>query len=186
MHKKLTLLLATGALGTAVAGCGTSKAPGIVLAPSGGATTSTTAAAVTTPKTGALSKEPTIAKPTGAAPKQLVVKNLITGTGATAAAGDTIVVNYVGALYSNGKVFDSSWKDGSTFTATLASSASASGGTSVIPGWVKGLVGMKVGGRRQLIIPPSLAYGSQASGSIPANSTLIFDIDLLKVEKPAS
>jgi peptidylprolyl isomerase len=177
MHKKLTLLIAAGALGTAVAGCGTTKAPGISLAPSAGPTTSTT---VTTPSTGALSKQPTIAKPTTPAPKKLVVKDLVTGSGATAKAGDTITVNYVGALYSNGKVFDSSWSRKQTFTTTLSA---GSGG--VIEGWVKGVAGMKVGGRRQLIIPPSLAYGSQKSGTIPANSTLIFDIDLLKVTPAA-
>jgi len=183
MHKKLTLLIAAGALGTAVAGCGTTKAPGISLAPSGGPIT--TPAPVTTPTSGPLSKQPTIAKPTGPAPTKLVVKNLVDGTGATAKAGDTVVVNYVGALYTTGKVFDSSWSRKQTFTATLSATPSASGGTSVIPGWVKGLAGMKVGGRRELIIPPSLAYKNQKSGSIPANSTLIFDIDLLKVEPAA-
>jgi peptidylprolyl isomerase len=181
MPKTLTLLLAAGALGAAVAGCGSSRAQGIVTVPAGGPTASTTTPAVTTPKTGALSKEPTISAGKGAPPTKLVVNNLVTGTGATAEPGDTIVVNYVGALYKNGKVFDSSWKDGQTFSTTL--SASSTTGSGVIEGWVKGLAGMKVGGRRQLIVPPSLAYGNQASGSIPADSTLIFDIDLLKVTK---
>jgi peptidylprolyl isomerase len=181
MPKKLTLLIAAGALGTAVAGCGTARVAGIVPAPSQGATAASTTATTSTPTSGPLSKEPTIAKPTGAAPTKLVVKDLVKGTGATAEPGDTIVVNYVGALYKTGKVFDASWKDGSTFTTTLASSSTSGGG--VIEGWVKGLAGMKVGGRRELIIPPSLAYGKQAQSSIPANSTLIFDVDLLKVSK---
>jgi peptidylprolyl isomerase len=191
MHKKLTLLIATGALGAAVAGCGTSKAPGVVLAPSGGATTesatstssttttsaaTTTTASVPTPTSGPLSKEPTIAKPTGKAPTTLVKKDLVTGTGATAAAGDTVTVNYVGALYSNGKVFDSSWSRKQTFTTSLSTG-------SVIQGWVEGVPGMKVGGRRQLIIPASLAYKGRKYGEIPAHSTLIFDIDLLKVSR---
>jgi peptidylprolyl isomerase len=179
MRKPLTLLLAAGALGAAVTGCGSSRAQGIVLVPSGGPTASTTTAAVTTPKSGPLSTQPTISAGTGTPPTKLVERNLVTGTGATAAAGDTIVVNYVGALYKTGKVFDSSWKDGQTFSATL----SAGGTSGVIAGWVQGLAGMKVGGRRELIIPPSLAYGDKANGSIPADSTLIFDIDLLKVTK---
>jgi len=180
MPKKLTLLIAAGTLGTAVAGCGTARVAGIVPAPSQGATAASTTATTSTPTSGPLSKEPTIAKPTAPAPKKLVVKDLIKGTGATAEPGDTIVVNYVGALYKTGKVFDASWKDGSTFTTTLSSGGTSGG---VIEGWVKGLAGMKVGGRRQLIIPPSLAYKNQAQSSIPANSTLIFDVDLLKVSK---
>jgi peptidylprolyl isomerase len=191
MHKKLTLLIATGALGVAVAGCGTSKAPGIVLAPSGGATTasatstSTTAttssatsttAQVPTPTSGPLSKEPTITAPKGTPPTTLVKKDLVSGTGATAKDGDQITVNYVGALYSNGKVFDSSWSRKQTFTTTLTSG-------SLIQGWIEGIPGMKVGGRRELIIPAKLAYKNQAESGIPANSTLIFDIDLLKVSQ---
>jgi peptidylprolyl isomerase len=188
-RKKFPLLLAVLALAAAVAGCGSSAASGIVLAPSGGstadsstATTSTTATATTTattasvptPTSGPLSTEPKVTVPKGAAPKTLQVKDLIKGTGATAKVGSTITVNYVGALYKTGKVFDASWERKQTFTTTLASSA-------VISGWVKGIPGMKVGGRRELIIPPSEAYGSTATGGIPANSTLIFVIDLLKV-----
>ncbi|HEY3771893.1 MAG TPA: FKBP-type peptidyl-prolyl cis-trans isomerase [Solirubrobacteraceae bacterium] len=178
MPKKLTLLIAAGTLGTAVAGCGTARVAGIVPAPSQGATAAAVTATTSTPTSGPLSKEPTIAKPTGPAPKQLVTKDLVTGTGATAAAGDTVVVNYVGALYNTGKVFDASWKDGSTFTTALK----FPGG--VIQGWVKGIAGMKVGGRRELIIPPALAYGKAGQPpTIPANATLIFDVDLLKVSK---
>ena len=178
MPKKLTLLIAAGALGTAVAGCGSARVAGIVPAPGQGATAAAATATTSTPTSGPLSKEPTIAKPTAPQPKKLVVKDLVKGTGATAAPGDTIVVNYVGALYKTGKVFDSSWQRSQTFTTKLVA---GSGG--VIEGWVKGIAGMKVGGRRQLIIPPSLAYKNQAQGSIPANSTLIFDVDLLKVSK---
>lgn len=178
MPKKLTLLIAAGALGTAVAGCGTARVAGIVPAPSQGATAASTTATTSTPTSGPLSKEPTIAKPTSPAPKKLVTKDLVTGSGATAQPGDTIVVNYVGEVYKTGKVFDSSWQRRQTFTTKLVAGA---GG--VIEGWVKGIAGMKVGGRRELIIPPSLAYKNQAQASIPANSTLIFDVDLLKVSK---
>ncbi len=181
MRKTLSLLLAAGALAAAVSACGSSRAAGVVQVPQDGATAASTTATTSTPTSGPLSKEPTIAAGTGTPPKHLVVKNLVTGSGATAQPGDTIVVNYVGALYKGGKVFDSSWQRHQTFTTQL-SSASASG-QGVIAGWVKGLTGMKVGGRRELIIPPSLAYKNQAQGSIPANSTLIFDIDLLKVSK---
>lgn len=161
-----------------------------MLAPSDGATsttvttvpaTTTTPAAVTvtTPSSGPLSKEPVITLPKTPAPTKLVVKDLIKGTGATAKAGDTVYVNYVGELYKNGKIFDASWRD----TPGKALSFPLTNG-SVIPGWVKGLVGMKVGGRRELIIPPNLAYGKSGSGStIPPNSTLIFVVDLLKVAK---
>ena len=186
MRKTLTLLTATGALGVAVAGCGTAKVSGIITAPSGGPTASattpttttsstTSTAANLTPKSGPLSKEPTIAKPSGAPPKTLQTKNLVTGKGATVAAGDTVTVNYVGEVYKSGKIFDQhTWTEHQNFTTPLSG---------VIPGWEKGLVGMKVGGRRELIIPPSLGYKNKKVGGIPAGSTLIFVIDLLKVSK---
>jgi peptidylprolyl isomerase len=106
-----------------------------------------------------------------------VIKDLIVGTGKTAQVGDTITVNYVGVIYKTHKEFDSSWSRGQPTTFKLTS---GTGG--VIDGWVKGLAGMKVGGRRELIIPPGLAY--KAAGSpptIPPNATLIFVVDLLSV-----
>ncbi len=87
----------------------------------------------------------------------------------------TVTIAYVGALYANGKVFDSSWKD---VPSTHTISQPASG---FVPGFEQGLLGMKVGGRRELIIPPSLAYGNKKQGSIPANSALIFIVDLHSV-----
>jgi peptidylprolyl isomerase len=111
--------------------------------------------------------------PTGPPPKTLQTKDLITGTGKTATPGSTITVNYVGVLYKGGKEFDSSWKRNQPFTTPLA--------TGVIQGWSQGIPGMKVGGRRELIIPPSLAYGKTAQQGIPANSTLIFIVDLRSV-----
>jgi peptidylprolyl isomerase len=141
-------------------------------------TSTSTTPTVSTPKSGPLSKEPTITVPKTPAPTTLKTTDLITGTGATAKEGDTVTVNYVGALYSNGKVFDSSWSRDETFSTALLD-------TAVIPGWVDGIQGMKVGGRRELIIPPSLAYKNVSQGTIPANSTLIFVVDLLKVT-PAS
>lgn len=139
------------------------------------ATTSTsTTPTFTTPTSGPLSKEPTITLPKGPAPKKLVTTDLITGTGATVKSGDTITVNYLGELYSTGKEFDSSWSRKTPFTTQIGVGA-------VIKGWDQGLIGMKVGGRRELIIPPALGYGPTAQATIPPNSTLIFVIDLLGV-----
>jgi peptidylprolyl isomerase len=126
-----------------------------------------------TPASGPLSKEPSIARPTTAPPKKLETKDLILGSGSEAKPGQTITVNYVGMLYKTGKIFDSSWKRKEPFSFTL-------GRGQVIKGWDKGIVGMKVGGRRVLVIPPELAYGKKGSGStIPPNSTLLFVVDLL-------
>lgn len=99
------------------------------------------------------------------------------GTGATAVAGDEVTVNYVGSL-TNGTVFDASANHGTSGFKFIL------GNGDVIQGWDQGIVGMKEGGKRHLVIPASLAYGDQAIGNvIPANSTLVFDVELLKVEK---
>jgi peptidylprolyl isomerase len=118
-------------------------------------------------------KEPTTGTTPTSAPTTLVTKEIITGTGAEAKAGESVTVNYVGALYSNGKVFDASWLRKEPFTFTL-------GQGQVIKGWDQGVVGMKVGGRRELIIPAELAYGKAGSPpKIPPNAPLIFIVDLL-------
>ena len=108
---------------------------------------------------------------------ELSAKDLVVGTGAVASAGDTVTVNYVGSL-TNGTVFDASANHGTSgFTFHL-------GAGEVIKGWDQGIVGMKVGGKRILAIPAALAYGNQAMGSaIPANSDLLFEVELLKVQK---
>ncbi|MGI8558189.1 MAG: FKBP-type peptidyl-prolyl cis-trans isomerase [Solirubrobacteraceae bacterium] len=126
------------------------------------------------PASGPLSQKPHITKPTGAPPKQLRVKDLIPGTGLAARNGQSLTVEYVGVLFKSGKQFDASWdRAKAPFTFAL-------GQGGVIPGWDQGLLGMKVGGRRQLVIPASLAYGAQGRPpTIPANSALVFDIDLL-------
>lgn len=176
MAKRPLALTAAAVAALGLSACGSSVAPGVEQAPSGGATQASVPKTTPTPTSGPLSKKPVITVPKTPAPKSLVVKDLVPGTGKVAKPGDTITVNYVGDLYSNGQEFDSSWKRNTTFTTPLKSGV---GG--VIEGWVKGIAGMKVGGRRELIIPPSLGYGKQASGSIPANSTLIFVVDLLSV-----
>ncbi|HEY5319055.1 MAG TPA: FKBP-type peptidyl-prolyl cis-trans isomerase [Solirubrobacteraceae bacterium] len=177
----------------ALAGCGTSKAPGIQAAPSAGPThaaasttptTTTPSTTTTTPKPtvplpAAFNTKPKVVPPSGPPPKQLVIKDLIKGTGPAATATSSVTVQYVGVLYKGGKQFDASWNDGSGQPVTL----SLNGG--VIQGWEEGIPGMKEGGRRELIIPASLAYKNVArpgSGTghaaIPANSTLVFVIDL--------
>jgi peptidylprolyl isomerase len=112
--------------------------------------------------------------PSSTPPSQLETADLITGTGAAAANGSHLTVQYVLATYSSGKVVQSSWTS-APFTFTL-------GQGQVIPGWDTGVVGMKVGGRRELIIPSALAYGPKGSPpKIPANAPLVFVVDLLGV-----
>lgn len=94
------------------------------------------------------------------------------GTGTVVKAGDTVTVHYTGALAKDGTIFESSLDSGQTATFGL---------NEVIKGWTQGLPGMKVGGTRRLLIPASLAYGSQANAKIPANSDLVFDVQLIKI-----
>jgi FKBP-type peptidyl-prolyl cis-trans isomerase len=117
---------------------------------------------------------PSVVVPSGTPPTQLESADLIVGTGPAAVNGDSITVQYVLATYSAHKVIQSSWT-GQPFQFTL-------GIGQVIPGWDKGVVGMKAGGRRELIIPPSLGYGAESPGpGIAANDTLVFVVDLLKI-----
>lgn len=140
----------------------------ILVSRGGGSGGETTSVADTGPK-------PTVEVPKGPAPTHLVVKDLKTGDGAEAKSGDQVSVQYVGVLYDDGKQFDSSFDRGQPFAFQL-------GGGQVIPGWDQGVAGMKVGGRRELIIPPDLAYGAQGQPpTIPANATLVFVIDLVSV-----
>lgn len=102
--------------------------------------------------------------------------DLKVGTGATATSGKTVSVHYTGWLASNGKKFDSSVDRGQPFMFTL-------GAGQVIKGWDEGVAGMKIGGKRQLRIPPDLGYGARGAGSvIPPNAILIFDVELLGVK----
>ena len=120
--------------------------------------------------------KPKVTVPSGPPPKQLEVKDIEEGSGGAAKAGDVVSVQYVGVGYESGEEFDASWDRGEPFAFQL-------GAGMVIPGWDQGVEGMKVGGRRELIIPPALAYGEVGSPpAIGPNETLIFVIDLLAVE----
>ena len=115
---------------------------------------------------------PTVDKPIGAPPGDLVIEDLVIGDGAEASAGATVNVDYVGVSWSTGTEFDASWNRGDVFSFAL-------GGGQVIAGWDEGVAGMKVGGRRRLTIPPAKGYGAQgAGGVIGPDETLIFTVDL--------
>jgi FKBP-type peptidyl-prolyl cis-trans isomerase len=159
-------------LALAIAGCGGSDSS------SSGSTAETSPAEATeeakAPEESSETK-PTVKVPSGPPPKQLESIDLIEGTGAEAKAGDNVTVQYVLVDYKSGEEIESSWDRGQPFTFAL-------GTGSVIPGWDQGVEGMKVGGRRELIIPPQLAYGAEGSPPIEPNATLIFVIDLVAVE----
>lgn len=106
------------------------------------------------------------------------VEDVVVGDGEPAQKGDTVTVHYVGTLV-DGRVFDSSVDRNAPFDVVL-------GQGDVIRGWDEGLVGMREGGKRKLIIAPDYAYGAQAIGPIPPNSTLIFEVQLLDVKKPTA
>lgn len=108
----------------------------------------------------------------GPAPQELVIEDIEVGTGAEASPGDTVEVHYVGVEFDTGEQFDASWDRGESISFPLAG---------LIRGWQEGIPGMRVGGRRQLVIPPDLAYGPTGSGHRLSGKTLVFVIDLLAV-----
>lgn len=119
--------------------------------------------------------KPKVEVPDGPPPTELKIKDIKVGTGTQAVAGKTVTVHYVGVSYSDKKQFDASWDSGKPFPFML-------GAGDVIQGWDEGVVGMKVGGRRQLVIPPALAYKEIGAGdAIKPNETLVFVVDLLDV-----
>lgn len=122
-----------------------------------------------------MSQKPEVQVPDGEPPCELVVQDIVAGSGAEAKAGDTVTVQYVGVAWSDRKEFDTSWGKPQPFSFPL-------GQGRVIKGWDQGVAGMKEGGRRRLIIPPDLGYGSRgAGGVIQPNETLVFVVDLVKV-----
>ena len=118
--------------------------------------------------------KPTVTVPSDPAPTELEQEDLKVGKGPAAKLGDTIEVNYIGLTYSDGKQFEASWDNGQTVSFDLVE-----GG--LIEGWVKGIPGMKVGGRRQLIIPSAMAYGDNPQGGRPAGA-LVFVVDLVAIK----
>jgi peptidylprolyl isomerase len=174
--KKLPALLAAAVV---LAACGgDNKSDETAATPTPTATATKTPAPVGKVKvTGALGAKPkvTITPINATPPATLVKKDIAKGHGKKAKAGDTVTVQYYGALYSNGSEFDASWDRNQPFSFPL-------GAGQVIPGWDKGVAGMRVGGRRVLTIPPDLGYGPQGSGPIPPNATLVFVVDMLKIK----
>ncbi|WP_407655940.1 FKBP-type peptidyl-prolyl cis-trans isomerase [Capillimicrobium parvum] len=123
-----------------------------------------------------MDQKPEVNVPDRPAPRKLKIRDIVEGTGAEAKAGDVVTADYVGVLYKSGKQFDASWDRGQPINFQL-------GVGQVIPGWDQGLQGMKVGGRRELTIPPDLAYGTEGSPPvIPPNAPLVFVVDLRAVE----
>jgi peptidylprolyl isomerase len=168
----------TSVVAAFIVGCGGSSQPsGVQAAPSGGGTSIPQPKVFTAPANPATASKPKVAVPKGAPPKQLIVKDLVAGSGEAAKSGDQVEVQYVGVLFKGGKQFDASWDRGQPFDFTL-------GQGNVIKGWDQGLVGMRLGGRRELIIPSNLAYGPQGQPpKIPANAALVFVIDLRKITR---
>ncbi|MDA0184588.1 FKBP-type peptidyl-prolyl cis-trans isomerase [Solirubrobacter phytolaccae] len=181
MNFRLTCLAALSAL--VLAACGDSKEPA---ASTPAATATTEATATPTPfiekvtgdptpmpeVTPSGKDEPKVTKPEGKAPTEVVSRDLEVGKGEEIAVGKLAAVEYKGWLFDDGKVFDSTWDGGKPFQFIF-------GAAQVIKGWDQGLAGMKVGGRRELIIPSELAYGDHGQASIPPNATLVFVVDLV-------
>jgi FKBP-type peptidyl-prolyl cis-trans isomerase len=126
-----------------------------------------------------LAGKPSVTSKSSTVPTKLEVKDLVVGKGKAATPASTVTVQYVGVLYKNGTKFDSSWDRGQT--AQFSLSGVVKGFTQAIGG-TTGVAPMKAGGRRLMILPASLGYGSQSNGTIPANSPLVFVVDLVSVD----
>ena len=176
--KLLSLTLAL-ILGTAVSACGDNAANSETAA----TPSPTETATAQPPNIGAIAKgitkntkkKPRVIKPQGDPPSQLVSRDIVKGKGRAAKPGDRLTMQYVGVSWSTGEQFDASWDRHQAFPFQL-------GAQMVIPGWDQGMVGMRQGGRRLLIIPPDLGYGPQGSGPIAPNETLVFVVDLEKLQ----
>jgi peptidylprolyl isomerase len=176
-------------VGLLLAGCGsstpssatstTSGSPTASGSPTSGSPTTSSGLSAANPPAVAgptdLRKEPVIGPGTPPPPTSLETKDLVVGSGKPAVASSTVTVNYVGANYTTGKVFDDSpWKSGQPTPFPLSG---------VVPGFAQGIVGMKVGGRREIVIPPALGYGTMGSPpAVSPNETLVFVVDLVGVQ----
>lgn len=177
----LLLLTACGSSTTSSAGSGSASS-----APSAAATTTAAApgdcVATSTDGSGTIpaltgnpqdtTVEPQIGEGGDNPPTELKMADVVVGTGATAVASSSVVVNYAGVFYCDGTAFDSSWKAGQPVPFSLAK---------VIPGFTQGISGMAVGGRREMVIPPDLGYGPDDYQTIPGGSTLVFVVDLVGI-----
>lgn len=178
----VTAVAAVVALG-ALAGCGSAEQPATAPAADSAAPADAAAPAApgsAVPGVPALTGTPTdLTKAsqakagTGQPPTKLVTQDVVVGKGAPAKLSDTVDVRYSGTLYPNGELFDASWQQGD---APVNFPLDA-----VVPGFAQGIAGMAPGGRRVIVIPPDLGYGSRATGPIPAGSTLVFVVDLVKI-----
>ena len=119
-------------------------------------------------------EKPVIEYPGGTPPQDLQILDIVVGEGAEAHPGDTVEVHYVGVKFRDGEEFDASWNRGESIEFPLQG---------LIQGWQEGIPGMKPGGVRRLKIPPELAYGNKEKPGIPANSVLVFEIELLSAEE---
>ncbi len=120
-----------------------------------------------------LTTAPVVSAGTGTPPSVLVTRDLVVGTGAVATPSSTVNVQYVGANYADGKVFDSSWQRGQPVAFPLSQ---------VVPGFAQGIAGMRVGGRREIVVPPALGYGAAGNGPVGPNETLVFVVDLVNLQ----
>lgn len=184
---RVRLLVTLAAVAAIAAGCGSSKKSS---SNTGTNSASTPAQTKTTPKSKPqpavggtpavanakdLTHKPKIAKPTGTPPTKLVKKDLVVGHGPAIKPGQLATVQYVGVSWSTGQEFDASWNRGQPFSFPV-------GQQQVITGWDQGVPGMKVGGRRELVIPPDMGYGPQGSPpAIGPNETLVFVVDLKRI-----
>ena len=184
MKRSLLAAAAVVALGT-LAGCGSTEQPAAgpadqpaAPAADSGAAPAAPGAAVpgVPPLTGNptdLTKQSQAKAGTGQPPTTLVTQDVVVGKGAAAKLSDTVDVRYSGTLYPDGKLFDASWQQGD---APVNFPLDA-----VVPGFAQGIAGMQPGGRRVIVIPPDLGYGSRGTGPIPAGATLVFVVDLVKI-----
>jgi peptidylprolyl isomerase len=180
MRTKLIFLTLALALSAGIAACGEDDEPAAGGEPEAAATptpTETASEAGVEAIVQAIGKDtgakPEIPAPQGDPPPELVIRDIVPGKGPKAKAGDQLSMQYVGVSWSNGQQFDASWDRGAQpFAFQL-------GAGMVIPGWDTGLVGLRKGGRRLLIIPPDMGYGPQGTpdGTIAPNETLVFVVD---------
>ena len=174
MPRHLTALLLALALGAGLAACGEDDASSGETAATATPEPRDDVQAIVEGITKDLEQKPDIVAPQGSPPAELVRRDIVRGRGRRATPGDVLTMQYVGVSWSTGQQFDASWDRGQPFPFQL-------GAGMVIPGWDQGMVGMRQGGRRLLVIPPDLGYGPAGQQGIAPNETLIFAVDLVRL-----